>query len=60
LGSRQLASSNEDINLSDDQRATAATVIAVGYRLGVPHRGILVALAVASREPRFLNYANDG
>ncbi len=46
--------------LSEDQRANAAVIITEGYRLRVPRQGIVVALAVASQESRFLNYANDG
>lgn len=46
--------------LSEDQLTNAATVVAVGNRLGVPRRGLVVALAVAHQESGFLNYANDG
>ncbi len=42
------------------QRANAGTVITEGRRLGVPSQGIVIALAVASQESRFTNYANDG
>lgn len=45
---------------TDEQLANAANIITEGYRLAVPERGLLVALAVASQESRFLNYANDG
>lgn len=48
------------LGLSGDQLANAATIMNVGYRLGVPERGLVVALAVASQESRFLIYANDG
>ncbi|RYU14793.1 peptidoglycan DD-metalloendopeptidase family protein [Nocardioides iriomotensis] len=46
--------------LSEPQLANAATIIGVGYRLGVSRKGIVVALAVAHQESGFLNYANDG
>src|SRR5687768_9494452 len=46
----ELASNQSKVSLTDDQRANAATVIAVGYQLGVPRRGIVIALAVASQE----------
>ncbi len=42
------------------QLVNAATVIAVGNRMGIPRHGIVIGLAVASQESRFLNYANDG
>ena len=47
-------------SLDTRQRATAAIVINEGRRLRVPTQGIVVALAVANQESRFLNYANDG
>ena len=46
--------------LSEAQLRNAATIIAVGTRLRVPRRAIVVALAAAHQESRFLNYANDG
>ena len=47
-------------SLDARQRATAAVVINEGRRLRVPTQGIVIALAVANQESRFLNYANDG
>jgi murein DD-endopeptidase MepM/ murein hydrolase activator NlpD len=46
--------------LGRDQLANAATIVSVGRRMQVPDRGIVVALATAHQESRFLNYANDG
>lgn len=48
------------LGLSDSQLAVVATILEEGYRLGVPQRGLVVALAVASQESRFVVYANDG
>jgi murein DD-endopeptidase MepM/ murein hydrolase activator NlpD/endonuclease/exonuclease/phosphatase family metal-dependent hydrolase len=50
----------EDAGLSAEQLANAAAVVSVGNELGIPRRGIVVALAVASQESGFRNYANDG
>lgn len=47
-------------NLDDDQTAAAATIVAVGEQLQMPPAGIIIALAVASQESGFRNYANDG
>ena len=55
-----LAANTSGSALSRTQLANAATIIAVGNQLGVPRQGLIVALAVASQESRFLNYANDG
>jgi len=52
-----LVSSDE---LSKDQLANAAAVVRTGLEMRIPHRGIVVALATAHQESRFLNYANDG
>ncbi len=60
VGEVTLAGGGARADLSLDQLANAATVVEVGNLLGVPRRGIVVALAVASQESRFLNYANDG
>lgn len=49
-----------DTDLTQEQLDNAAIIVNEGYRLGVPERGLLIALAVASQESRFLNYANDG
>lgn len=46
--------------LNEAQRRNASVVISTGYQLGIPRRGIIIALAVASQESRFVNYANDG
>ena len=46
--------------LSEGQLRNAATVVAVGKQMRIPRQGIVVALAAASQESRFLNYANDG
>ena len=46
--------------LSAAQLANADAVIAEGRRRRVPARAVVVALAVASQESRFSNYANDG
>lgn len=55
-----LAADADDTALNSDQLENAATIIAVGNRLGIPRQGIVIALAVASQESGFLNYANDG
>jgi len=47
-------------DLNPAQMDSAAIIVAVGEQLQVPPRGIVVALAVASQESRFQNYANDG
>ena len=59
-GSVQLAGGTADGQLDSEQLANASAIISEGYRLGVPRRGILVALAVAHQESGFQNYANDG
>lgn len=46
--------------LTREQLANAATIVSVGLRMRVPRQGIVVALATAHQESRFLNYANDG
>ena len=46
--------------LNATQLRNAATVAAVGQRMEVPAQGIVVALAAAAIESRFLVYANDG
>lgn len=55
-----LASNRSSIELTQVQRDNAAVVVSVGRSLGVPDRGVVIALAVAHQESRFLNYANDG
>ena len=47
-------------DLDDNQTAAAATIVAVGEQLQMPPAGIIIALAVASQESGFRNYANDG
>jgi hypothetical protein len=47
-------------DLNPAQMDSAAIVVAVGEQLQAPPQGIVVALAVASQESRFQNYANDG
>jgi len=46
--------------LTEQQLANVSVIIAEGLRLAVPERGIVIALAVASQESGFRNYANDG
>lgn len=47
-------------DLSVAQRANAAAVIREGRHRALPDQAIVIALAVASQESSFLNYANDG
>jgi len=47
-------------DLDGGQTAEAATVVAVGEQLQMPPAGMIIALAVASQESSFHNYANDG
>ena len=49
-----------DGQLDEQQLANASAIVSEGYRMAVPPRGILVALAVAHQESGFRNYANDG
>jgi murein DD-endopeptidase MepM/ murein hydrolase activator NlpD len=56
----ELAADTTMAGLTADQLENAATVIAVGNRIQIPRHGLVVALAVANQESRFLNYANDG
>ena len=46
--------------LTSSQLANAGAVIAAGNDMGIPARGVVVALAVANQESHFTNYANDG
>lgn len=46
--------------LTREQVANAATIVSVGLRMQIPRQGIVIALATAHQESRFLNYANDG
>ena len=47
-------------DLSQAQTTMAATIVAVGEQLQMSPPGIIIALAVASQESGFRNYANDG
>ncbi|NUR07757.1 MAG: peptidoglycan DD-metalloendopeptidase family protein [Nocardioidaceae bacterium] len=47
-------------DLTPAQLANAQAVVAEGRRMQVPVQGIVVALATASQESGFTNYANDG
>lgn len=47
-------------DLTAVQTAHAATIVTVGTRMSIPPQGVVVALAAASQESGFLNYANDG
>lgn len=46
--------------LSPAQLDNAEAIIAEGLRIHVPSKGIVIALATASQESHFTNYANDG
>ena len=46
--------------LSPAQLDNAGAIIAEGLRMHVPPKGIVIALATASQESHFTNYANDG
>lgn len=46
--------------LSQLQMSRAAAIVAEGRQMGIPDRGIVVALATASQESHFQVYANDG
>ncbi len=46
--------------LTSMQLANAGAVIAEGRRRNLPARAVVIALAVASQESGFKNYANDG
>ena len=54
------AGASEAGGLTSAQLANANAVIAEGRRRNVPAQAVVVALAVASQESRFTNYANDG
>ena len=55
-----LAGSQTSTGLSAVQLSNASAIVSEGYRLRIPRRGLVVALAVAHQESGFLNYANDG
>lgn len=59
-GSIALAADTADGQLDEQQLANASAIVSEGYRMAVPSRAILVALAVAHQESGFRNYANDG
>ena len=62
-GGEAVTASDENLSsdkLSEVQLRNAAAVVAVGKQMRIPRQGIVVALAAASQESRFLNYANDG
>lgn len=46
--------------LDDTQLGHAATIVRIGQERGLPDQAIRIALAVASQESRFRNYANNG
>lgn len=46
--------------LDGRQLAIAKQIVAVGEVMGIPDRGVVVALATASQESGFRMYANDG
>jgi hypothetical protein len=45
--------------LSQNQREHAAAIIAQGERMGVPRRGLVIAVATAMQESKLLMYANS-
>src|SRR6188472_235269 len=47
-------------DLTPAQLANASAIIQEGRRRRVPLQGIVIALATASQESHFTNYANDG
>src|SRR4051794_17696068 len=47
-------------DLTPAQLTNAQAVVAEGRRMNVPLQGIVIALATASQESHFTNYANDG
>lgn len=53
-------SEQQAAGLSPTQSRNAGIIVAVGRRMGISQRGQVIALATASQESRFLNYANDG
>ncbi len=51
-------SSVNGVSLSAAQRANAATIVSVGRTLGVPDRGIVIALAAALQESSLRNLSH--
>lgn len=45
--------------LSQDQREHAAAIIAKGEKMGIPRRGLVIAVATAMQESKLLMYANS-
>lgn len=45
--------------LTQDQMDNAATIVQVGQRLGIPRRGLIVAIATAMQESDLYNLASD-
>ncbi|WP_412544071.1 peptidoglycan DD-metalloendopeptidase family protein [Longispora sp. K20-0274] len=52
------APAGSKLGLSPAQSANAATIVAVGRRLGVPEKGLVVAIATAMQESSLRNLAN--
>ena len=60
-GSTQsVANATQVGDLTPAQLANASAIIQDGRRRHIPLQGIVVALATASQESHFTNYANDG
>jgi murein DD-endopeptidase MepM/ murein hydrolase activator NlpD len=59
-GGIQRAAPAEVGGLSPAQLANASAIITQGLQMHVPSKGIVIALATASQESHFTNYANDG
>lgn len=55
-----LAGAERRVSLAVDQMAHAATITAVGVRLGMPDRGVQVALATALQESKLRNLPHLG
>ena len=45
----------DGVPLQDEQVANAAVIAATGRRMGIPDRGVVVALATAAEESRLRN-----
>src|SRR5262245_36244303 len=59
-GSAVLPATATTGTLTEPQLDRAAPIVSVGYDLRVPRQAMVVALAVASQESGFRNYANNG
>lgn len=55
-----VAVSSRTDGLTSSQLANVQSIVDEGKREGVPTRAVLIALAAASQESHFTNYANDG